>query len=181
MSRIGKKPVIVPDGVDVHIDGDMVTIKGPKGTLSQKIPAGISVELVNKEILVKTTLETLLTKKLWGTIRSILSNLIEGVTKGYEKKLEIEGVGYRATLSGKTLELLLGFSHPVKVEVQEGIEFKVEKNVITISGISKEAVGRVAAEIRALKKPEPYKGKGIRYSGEVVRRKAGKKATGTGT
>lgn len=177
MSRIGKKPIAIPDGVSIKIAGGVAEIKGPKGSLTLCPPHGISVLEKEKEIVVVPDYESRETKKLWGTVRALIANMVEGVTKGYEKRLEVEGVGFRANLSGKNLELALGFSHPVKVPAPEGIEFRVEKNAIIVSGISKELVGRVAAEIRALKKPEPYKGKGIRYAGEIIRRKAGKKAT----
>src|SRR3989344_5483709 len=179
MSRIGKKPVAVPDGVSAKIENGIAEIKGPKGALSLRIPHGIAVSQKEKDLLVIPEYESRETKKLWGTVRSLLANMVDGVTKGYEKRLEVEGVGYPATLTGKDLELTLGFSHPVKMAAPAGIEFRVEKNAITVSGISKELVGRVAAEIRALKKPEPYKGKGIHYTGEIIRRKAGKKATTT--
>lgn len=171
---------MLPDGVAVKIEGGIAEVKGPKGTLTLRMPRGISVSQQSGVLVVALEYESRETKKLWGTARALLANMVEGVTKGYEKKLEVEGVGFKANLTGKNLELALGFSHPVKVEAPDGIEFRVEKNAITISGISKELVGRVAAEIRSLKKPEPYKGKGIRYVGEVIRRKAGKKATTTG-
>ncbi len=180
MSRIGKKIIIVPVGVEVTIEPGRVSVKGPKGELEFLLPRGIVVAKNEAEISVALEHESRETKKLWGTVRALIANMITGVTEGYAKKLEIEGVGYRASLQGRDLELLLGFSHPIKFPAPEGIDFKVEKNVITISGISKEKVGEVAAGIRTLKKPEPYKGKGIRYAGEVVRRKAGKKATTTG-
>ncbi len=180
MSRIGRKTIMLPDGVAVKIEGGIAEVKGPKGTLTLRMPRGISVSQQSGVLVVALEYESRETKKLWGTARALLANMVEGVTKGYEKKLEVEGVGFKANLTGKNLELALGFSHPVKVEAPDGIEFRVEKNAITISGISKELVGRVAAEIRSLKKPEPYKGKGIRYVGEVIRRKAGKKATTTG-
>ncbi|KKU52495.1 MAG: 50S ribosomal protein L6 [Candidatus Ryanbacteria bacterium RIFCSPHIGHO2_12_FULL_47_12b] len=180
MSRIGKKSVTVPEGVNVTISETKVEVKGPRGVLDLKIPRGISVSLEDGKLITRPLEETHDTKKLWGTVRSLLANMVEGVTQGFEKKLVIEGVGYRASVSGKNLELSLGFSHPVKVEAPEGVEFKVEKNTILVSGFSKEKIGRVAAEIRALKKPEPYKGKGIHYFGEIIRRKAGKKATSSG-
>jgi large subunit ribosomal protein L6 len=180
MSRIGKQPIIIPSAVTVAIQSGVVSVTGPKGTLKLSVPGEIAVVQEANVITVSRAHETRQSRKLWGTIRALIANMVEGVTAGFEKKLEIEGVGYRATQAGKNLELALGFSHPVKIEAQDGIDFKVEKNVITVSGISKEDVGRVAANIRALKKPEPYKGKGIHYIGEVIRRKAGKKATTTG-
>lgn len=177
MSRVGKQFITIPDGVTVTVAGGDVAVKGPKGELQLYVPPEISIELKEKNIFVTLARDTKHSRKLWGTIRALIANMIAGVTSGFEKKLEIEGVGYKAALVGKNLELALGFSHPVKVEAPDGIAFTVEKNSITVSGISKELVGRIAANIRALKKPEPYKGKGIRYTGEVIRRKAGKKAT----
>lgn len=179
MSRIGKQPVMIPGGVTVAVETGRVSITGPKGTLELAVPSSIIVEQKENALEVSLRHETKQSRKTWGTIRSHLANMVKGVTEGFDKKLEIEGVGYRAALVGKDLELRLGFSHPVKVSAAGGIEFKVEKNTITVFGVSKEDVGRVAGEIRALKKPEPYKGKGIHYVGEVIRRKAGKKATTT--
>lgn len=180
MSRIGKKIITIPAGVDIKIDGGNVTVKGPKGTMTFAAPFEIDFAKENDQLTVILKHETKQSRKMWGTARALVANMITGVTQGFEKKLEVEGVGYRVTLAGKNLELLLGFSHPVKVPAPEGIEFKVEKNAITISGISKDLVGRTASSIRALKKPEPYKGKGIRYAGEIIRRKAGKKASAAG-
>jgi large subunit ribosomal protein L6 len=177
MSRIGKQLIAVPAGVEIKISGGDIVMHGPKGELRMYVPREIAVTAQDKIIAVTLARDTKDSRKLWGTIRALIANMIEGVTKGFEKKLEIEGVGFKAALMGKNLELALGFSHPVKVEAPADITFKVEKNTITISGISKELVGRIAANIRALKKPEPYKGKGIHYMGEVIRRKAGKKAT----
>ncbi|MBI2640232.1 MAG: 50S ribosomal protein L6 [Candidatus Sungbacteria bacterium] len=178
MSRIGKKPIIIPDGASVTKDGSRVVVKGPKGELEWKLHSAIDVAIEDKNILVKpvslTKLKT--AAALWGTTRAQIQNMIDGVTRGFEKKLEIEGIGYRALLEGKTLQLSVGFSHPVRIEAPEGIQFKVEKNVITISGTDKILVGETAARVRRVKPPEPYKGKGIRYQGEVVRRKQGKKA-----
>lgn len=179
MSRVGKQPIQIPEGVEVKLDNDFVIVKGSKGELKNEIRSEIKVEIKDKEIKLKPVKFHKGTQALWGTYRSHIANMIEGVTKGFEKKLEIQGVGYRANLEGKDLVLSLGFSHPIKMKAPEGIEFKVEKNAITISGIDKQLVGQVAAEIRSKRKPEPYKGKGIRYEGEVVRRKAGKKVVGT--
>lgn len=176
MSKIGKQPILIPGGVEVKINGSFVVVKGPKGELSKEFPKGIKIEMKDKEIIVSPSEQNKKTSALWGLSRALLFNLVKGVTDGFEKKLEIEGVGYRANLQGDKLVLLLGFSHPVEVAVPTGLKFLVEKNVITISGFDKELVGQTAAKIRAFKKPEPYKGKGIRYQGEVVRRKAGKKA-----
>jgi len=179
MSRIGKQPITIPENVEVKIEGDLVIVKGPKGELKQQIRPEIKVEIKDKEIILKPVKFHKGTPALWGTYRSHLANMIEGVTKGFEKKLEIEGTGYRAELEDKDLVLNLGYSHPIKMKAPEGIEFKVEKNIIAVTGIDKQLVGQVAAEIRSKRKPEPYKGKGIRYQGEIIRRKAGKKAVGT--
>lgn len=177
MSRIGKLPVALPDGVTASIKGRTITVTGPKGSLSIDFKQDlISIRVSEKEIIVSPKAKSKLASALWGTYRSHLSNMVEGVTKGFEKTLQIEGVGFRVTLKGRDLEFALGFSHPVLVSAPEGITFTVEKNELKISGNSKDLVGNTAASIRALKKPEPYKGKGIRYAGEVVRRKAGKKA-----
>jgi len=181
MSRIGKKPVVLPEGVSATISNGIAEISGPKGSLRLSIHPDIEIRSEGNILTFVPKRETKNSSKLWGTARALAANMVEGVAKGFEKKLEIEGVGYRAEQKGKDLELQLGFSHPVKVEAPEGIQLKVEKNTITISGISKEEVGRVAAGIRSLKKPEPYKGKGIHYIGEVIRRKAGKKATVAGS
>lgn len=178
MSRIGKQPIQIPEGVEVKIDGDLVIAKGPKGELRNQIRPEIKVEIKNKEIILKPAKFHKGTQALWGTYRSNIFNMIEGVTKGFEKKLEIQGVGYKANLEDRDIVLSLGFSHPIKIKAPEGIEFKVERSIITVSGIDKQLVGQVAAEIRSKRKPEPYKGKGIRYQGEIVRRKVGKKAVG---
>lgn len=179
MSRIGKQPVLIPAGVTASVKGRTVTIKGPKGELSLDFkPDMVSIRVSDKDVVVSPKSKSKLAAALWGTYRSHLSNMVEGVTKGFEKSLIIEGVGYRVALKGKDLEFALGFSHPVAVKAPEGIAFTVEKNELKIAGFSKDLVGNTAATIRALKKPEPYKGKGIRYSDEVVRRKAGKKAAG---
>ena len=179
MSRIGKKHIIIPEGVEVNIDNNKVTVKSPKGELKRIIRPEIRIEKKDNEIIVSFGKETKRTNAFWGLSRTLIFNMIEGVTKGYEKKLEMQGVGYKANLEGEDLVLSVGFSHPVRVNKIEGIKFKVEKNIITVSGIDKELVGQITAKIRKIKKPEPYKGKGIRYLGEVVRRKAGKKAAGS--
>lgn len=178
MSRIGKQPIIIPENVEVKIDGDLVIVKGSKGELRNQIRPEVKVEIKDKKIILKPVKLYKGTQALWGTYRSNIFNMIEGVTKGFEKKLEIQGVGYRANLEDKDLVLSLGFSHPIKIKAPEGIEFKVERSIVTVSGIDKQLVGQVSAEIRSKRKPEPYKGKGIRYQGEIVRRKAGKKAVG---
>ncbi len=179
MSRIGKKPILIPEGVEVKIEGKKVIVKGPKGQLSKEIPPEIKTELREGKIFVFPQIETKKSKALWGTMRQLISNLIDGVTKGFEKKLEIEGLGYRAALEGEDLVLEVGFAQPVKIKTPAGIKFSVEKNVITVFGTDKELVGQVAAKIRKVRPPEPYKGKGIRYLGEVIRRKAGKKVVTT--
>ncbi len=176
MSRIGKKPIAIPDGVTVSIDGAAISVRGPKGEVSREIPREISVSVDGNEIWCKPARETKKTPALWGLVRSLVANMVEGVTKGFEKRLEFEGVGYRMAVEGTTLVMQIGFSHPVKIPAKRGVAFSVEKNVIVVSGIDKELVGEVAAHIRSIRPTEPYKGKGIRYQGEVVRRKAGKKA-----
>ena len=175
MSRIGQQPIELPSGVTVNIKDRAVEVKGPKGTLSFVLPAGILV--AQKENSLNVQPEHKDSKKaLWGTVRAVIANMVEGVHKGFEKRLEIHGVGYRAQVKGDTLELLVGFSHPVLIKAPDHVSFAVEKNLVTVSGIDKAQVGEVAANIRKVRKPEPYKGKGIRYEGETVRRKAGKKA-----
>ncbi len=178
MSRIGKKPVLIVPGVEVKELEGRIDVKGPKGQLFLEVPSEIKIEIKDNEISFSLLKEDKKTKSLWGLMRTLTSNMIEGVTKGFEKKLEINGVGFKARVEGKDLFLDVGYSHPVKVDAREGIEFKVEKNVITVSGIDKELVGQIAAEVRRVKKPEPYKGKGIKYVDEVIRRKLGKKAAG---
>ncbi len=179
MSRIGKKPIEIPEGTQVRIDKGDIIVKGPKGELTQLLPLELEVSIKDNKLEVKPKKKTKNSSALWGLFRSLIFNMIEGVNQGFEKKLEINGVGYRAALEGKKLVMSLGFSHPVEMEAPEGIEFNVEKNIITISGIDKQLVGQAAAEIRSKKKPEPYKGKGIKYIDEVIRRKAGKKAVGS--
>ena len=176
MSRIGKVPVPVPSGVDVSISGALVTVKGPKGTLEHVIPAPIEVSLAEDGALAVTRPNDERTSRaLHGLTRTLLANIITGVTEGYEKKLEIVGTGYRVTAKGSDLEFALGFSHPVVISAPEGISFAVEAPTkFSVSGIDKQQVGEVAANIRKIRKPEPYKGKGVRYAGEIVRRKAGK-------
>jgi large subunit ribosomal protein L6 len=175
MSRIGKLPVPVPAGVDVTISGALVTVKGPKGTLEHTIPAPIKVELNEGTLLVSRPDDERSSRALHGLTRTLLNNNIIGVTQGYEKKLEIVGTGYRVMAKGSDLEFALGFSHPVIVSAPEGITFAVEgPTKFSVSGIDKQAVGEVAANIRKIRKPEPYKGKGVRYAGEIVRRKVGK-------
>ncbi|MBD0292128.1 MAG: 50S ribosomal protein L6 [Jiangellaceae bacterium] len=175
MSRIGKLPISVPADVDVAIDGRDVTVNGPKGTLRHTLPATMELERTDGMLTVRRPDDERESKALHGLTRTLLANMVTGVTQGYEKRLEIVGVGYRVTARGPNLEFALGFSHPVVVEPPEGITFIVETPTrFSVQGIDKQKVGEVAANIRKLRKPEPYKGKGIRYAGEQVRRKAGK-------
>ena len=177
MSRVGKSPIPVPSGVDVTISGTHVTVKGPQGTLARDIPEPIRVRQEGDELRVERPDDERRNRALHGLVRSLVNNMVLGVTEGYTRQLEIVGVGYRANLAGSTLDLSLGFSHPVKVDAPDGITFEVpQPTQITVKGIDKELVGQVAADIRAIRKPEPYKGKGVRYAGEHVRRKAGKAA-----
>lgn len=179
MSRIGTKPISIPEGVEVTIVEQTLKAKGPKGELSLEFPEVVKLEKGEKDI--KVTVEKpkeLQQKVLWGTYAALTNNIIIGVSKGFEKKLEIQGVGYGWSVQGKKLELKVGFSHPVEMEIPEGLEAKAEKSILTISGINKEDVGTFAANIRKVRPPEPYKGKGIRYVDEYVRRKVGKQAVG---
>ncbi|TAM69439.1 MAG: 50S ribosomal protein L6 [Microbacteriaceae bacterium] len=175
MSRIGRLPIDIPAGVDVKIDGQSVTVKGPKGELSLVVASPIEVALRENQVLVTRPDDERESRSLHGLTRTLINNQIIGVTQGYSKGLEIVGTGYRVAQKGSGVEFALGFSHPVNVEPPAGISFTVEgNNKLTVTGIDKQAVGEVAANIRKIRKPEPYKGKGIRYAGEVVRRKAGK-------
>lgn len=175
MSRIGKAPVTVPSGVTVTINGQNVEVKGPKGTLSQEIPAPIVVAQEDNEIVVTRPDDHRKNRSLHGLSRSLINNMVEGVTKGYLIKMEIFGVGYRVQLKGKNLEFALGYSHPILIEAPEGVTFAVDGNTkFSIEGINKQQVGQIAANIRRLRKDDPYKGKGIRYEGEQIRRKDGK-------
>ena len=177
MSRVGQAPIAVPSGVDVTIREGHVTVKGPKGQLERTIPEGISLSQDDSQILVARSGEGRDVRALHGLIRSLVANMVAGVTTGFEKSLEIHGVGYRAAKQGNDLEIQVGFSHPVKKPAPPGIEYDVPTPTrITVRGIDKELVGQVAAEIRAIRKPEPYKAKGIRYEGEHIRRKGGKAA-----
>lgn len=180
MSRLAKKTIPIPAGVTISLNGSLVDIKGPKGELKVSVPRAIEVSVSGNEVGVKFENSTKQNRANVGTVWSLIRNSILGVTEGYRKVLEIEGVGYKAALEGQNLMISLGYVHPVKFPVPQGISVTVEKNVVSLSGINKELVGQTAAQIRKLKKPEPYKGKGIRYQGEVIRRKAGKKATTSG-
>lgn len=183
MSRVGKKPITIPNGVKAELKSGAMTVTGPKGSLEVLVHPKTKVTIGENEITVDIDRkDSKFEKSLWGLTRSLIQNAVTGVVSGFEKKLEINGVGYRGSVAGTKITLALGFSHPVEVEVPKGLSAAMEKNVITITGIDKQQVGEFAAKIRALKKPEPYKGKGIKYSDEVVRRKAGKvvKAVGGG-
>jgi large subunit ribosomal protein L6 len=175
MSRIGRLPITIPAGVDVTIDGRTVTVKGPKGQLSRELHPDIAVSREDGSIVVTRPTEQKVHKQLHGLTRTLVNNMVVGVTDGYRKGLEITGVGYRATKNGEKLTLNLGYSHPIEIDPPKGISFEVENPTrLAVVGIDKELVGQVAAQVRATRKPEPYKGKGVRYSGEYIRRKAGK-------
>ena len=175
MSRIGKMPVTIPTGVDIRLEGVHLTVKGSKGELRRSIAEGVSIEIDDGVATVTRSNDTSESRALHGLTRALLANMVQGVTDGFKKELEINGVGYRAALKGSDLELQVGFSHSVVVDAPDGISFDVpEPTKVIVSGIDKEKVGQVAADIRKVRPPEPYKGKGIRYSGEYVRRKAGK-------
>lgn len=175
MSRIGRAPIAIPDGVKVDVKGNVVSVKGPKGELRREFHKDMIIEVANGEILVKRPTENKEHKSLHGLTRTLIFNMVTGVTQGYQKNLEIAGVGYRAAKQGNKLVLTLGYSHPVEVEQPKGLEIQVPAPTkITVSGINKEQVGAMAAQIRGYREPEPYKGKGIRYEGEHIRRKVGK-------
>jgi len=175
MSRIGRLPITVPSGVDVTIDGRTVTVKGPKGSLTRELHPDITVAREDDRLVVTRPTEQKTHKQLHGLTRTLVNNMVVGVTDGYRKGLEITGVGYRAALSGKKLQLNLGYSHQIEIDPPEGITFEVENPTrLAVVGIDKELVGQIAAKVRATRKPEPYKGKGVRYAGEYIRRKAGK-------
>lgn len=175
MSHKGKKGIPIPDKVDVNLNGNVLNVKGPLGEMTRIIQDDVEVKIADKIIAVALRHGTP-NKAVWGTFASHISNMIKGVTAGFEKKLLIEGIGFKAQLEGSKLSLNIGLSHPVKIEIPKGVKVQVEKNLITITGYDKEAVGQFSANVRAFKKPEPYKGTGIRYEKEIIRRKAGKKA-----
>jgi large subunit ribosomal protein L6 len=176
MSRVGKKPVPIPSGVTAVVEGQTVKVKGPKGSLSLVLHGDVEAKVDNGEVRVDPRVDTKRARAMWGTYRSLLANVMEGVTKGFERKLEITGVGYRAALQGKNLQVQLGYSHDIVYPIPEGITIVVPKATeVVVSGIDGQKVGHVAAEIRAFRKPEPYKGKGVKYSDEFVFRKEGKK------
>ncbi|HEX7042928.1 MAG TPA: 50S ribosomal protein L6 [Patescibacteria group bacterium] len=181
MSKIGKLPIIIKEGVSVAIANGVVTITGPKATESYTLPGGINAEVVEGKIVITQDAKTKnLTKNLFGLTRALLANIVTGVSVGVEKKLELTGVGYRAQASGQDLTLSVGYSHPVKIKAPVGVTFSVADNVITVSGYNKSNVGLVASWVRAVRPPEPYKGKGIKYAGEYIRKKAGKAAKAVG-
>ena len=177
MSRIGRKPITVPAGVTVELDNQNVKVSGPKGTLELTVLPGIKIEQDAGILTLSKVVETPETGRSYGLMRTLVDNMVVGVSRGFTRALEINGVGFRAAVAGSTINLSLGFSHPVTFALPVGVEAKIEKNVITLSGFDKQLVGQVAANLRALKKPEPYKGKGIKYVEETIRRKAGKTAT----
>jgi len=175
MSRVGKKPIEIPNGVTVTVDGNNVTVKGPKGELSRSFNPRISINIEDNVITVTRPSDSKEDRTIHGTTRALLANMVEGVSKGYERTLELIGVGYRASKQGKKLVLNVGYSHPVEIEPEEGLDIEVPANTkVIVKGIDKERVGALAANIRDVRPPEPYKGKGIRYEGEYVRRKEGK-------
>jgi large subunit ribosomal protein L6 len=175
MSRIGNAPIPVPSGVDLKVAEGQFQVKGPKGQLARPVPAGITLDVADGQATLKRPDDKKTSKSMHGLARALLANMVTGVTDGFARVLEIQGVGYRADASGKTLNLNLGYSHPIAVEIPDGLKVSVENNVlVTIEGIDKELVGQFAADVRAFRPPEPYKGKGIRYQGEYVRRKVGK-------
>lgn len=175
MSRIGKKPISLPAGVKVTIDGNMITVQGPKGSLEQTLPPDITVTQEDNQILVQRASDDKTHRAYHGLSRALIANMVEGVTNGFEKRLELVGVGYRAQMQGKKLVINIGFSHPVEVDAPAGIEFEVPAPTkITVRGADRQLVGNTAAHIRAIRRPEPYKGKGIKYENEFIRRKAGK-------
>ncbi|KKM85666.1 hypothetical protein LCGC14_1286830 [marine sediment metagenome] len=181
MSRIGNAPIEIPAGVEVKIENDRVTIKGPKGELARTIVSGITVKQEDNQVIVKRSSDDPDVRALHGLTRSLLNNMVIGVSDGFEKKLELVGVGYRAKKKGNNLEILVGYSKPVNIEKPEGIEFEVDGNTkVSVKGVDKELVGQVASDIRSVRPPEPYKGKGIKYADERVRRKAGKAAKAAG-
>lgn len=177
MSRIGRQPIEIPTGVTVDIQGDAIKATGPKGTLEVNLLPGLKVELSENILSVSKKLDNEETQRTYGLQRTLINNIVIGVSQGYERRLEINGVGYRANVAGQTVNLSLGYSHPIEFKLPQGVEAKVEKNLIILNGADKQLVGQVAANIRALRKPEPYKGKGIKYVEERIRRKAGKAAT----
>ncbi|MES2014589.1 MAG: 50S ribosomal protein L6 [Patescibacteria group bacterium] len=177
MSRIGKNPIQIPANTQVSVTEGVLTVKGPLGSIVRPVHSMVSITVEGSAVTVTPKNSSKLARSLWGTFASHLKNMIAGVNKKYEKKLTLEGIGYRVELQGKNMKFIVGFSHPVLLPIPDGLDVAVEKNAMTVSGIDKDAVGQFSAVIRAIKKPEPYKGKGIRYDGEYIRRKQGKKAS----
>lgn len=180
MSRIGKKPIEITEGTKVELKDGVFSVVGPKGTLNFKFSSEVEVKISEKEIVVESKNESKNSSALWGTTARLIENMIKGVNSGYQKQLELNGVGFRMAVQGNKINMALGFSHPVEVEIPEGLEVKIENNILTVSGIDKQKVGQFAATIKSLKPVEPYKGKGFRYVGEIVRRKEGKKSVASG-
>lgn len=177
MSKIGQQPTLIPNGVTLEINGELISVSGPKGKLEISFKKDLlDVKIEEERIIFKPKKESKVARSVWGTTRMIVSNAVVGVTTGWKKQLELVGTGYRSEVQGNTLVLTVGYSHPIKIEAPTGITFKVEKGIISVDGIDKQIVGQVAADIRASRPPEPYKGKGVKYVGEVIRRKAGKAA-----
>lgn len=182
MSRIGRKPVPVPAGIRVALEGQKVRVEGPKGALSHSVPSALTVSVKDGELLVGRSSDHRSVRALHGLTRSLLANMVQGVSQGFERKLEVVGIGYRVQLQGKNLQLSLGYSHPILFPIPEGVEAEVEKQaLVTFRGADKALLGETAAKLRSLRKPDPYKGKGVKYAEEVIRRKVGKKAGGVGT
>lgn len=180
MSRLGKRGIVIPAGTEVSVSASEIVVKGKGGTLKRPLHSAVVVKVDGKQVTVNPADKTRLAKALWGTYAAHVRNMVSGVNTPFMKKLQIEGIGYKAEMQGKAIKLALGFSHPVLVNIPEGLTVAIEKNIISISGADKDAVGQFAASVRALKKPEPYKGKGIRYEGERIIEKQGKKAAGAG-
>lgn len=176
MSKIGQQPIEIPSGVTVKIENNTVSVTGSKGTLVINLPKELDAKNEDNKVVVTTKKDNKFSRSLWGTVRMLIANAVKGVSEGWKKQLELVGTGYRSEVQGNTLVLTVGYSHPIKIEAPEGITFKVEKSVINVDGIDRQVVGQVSADIRASRPPEPYKGKGVKYVGEVIRRKAGKAA-----
>ncbi|MBW1900076.1 MAG: 50S ribosomal protein L6 [Deltaproteobacteria bacterium] len=174
MSRIGKQPIPIPNGVEVKLDGDAITVKGPKGKIERRVHPRVQVDIDSDYIVVSVADQTKESRSFHGLFRALIANMVTGVTDGFERVLEIVGVGYRAELKARTAIFHLGYSHPINFELPDGIEAKIDKTKVTLSSIDKELLGKTAAKIRSFRKPEPYKGKGIKYADEIIRRKAGK-------
>ena len=174
MSRVGRKPIAVPKGVNISVSAGHVGVKGPKGELKREVPAGVSLKVSGQELHVERADDSTPNRAKHGMMRALVANMVKGVSEGFERKLEINGVGYRAEVAGQKLNMALGFSHPVVFELPKGISAKVDKNVVTLNGIDKEMLGQTASKIREIRPPEPYKGKGVKYLEEVIKRKVGK-------